>query len=105
MWIFGFSLGVCPTELCNLVFSLECLVSNGRRALLGGIRLGGSATGGGVQAIKAAPHLHQLVAAADEAECVAPVLLAEQRGGSTEAYDSHPQSIKIAANSGLLLLK
>ena len=46
MWIFGFSPGVCPTELCNLVFSLECLVSNGRRALLGGIRLGGSATGG-----------------------------------------------------------
>ena len=44
MWIFGFSPGVCPTELCNLVFSLECLVSNGRRALLGGIRLDGSAT-------------------------------------------------------------
>ena len=44
---------------------------------------------GGVQAIKAAPHLQQLVAAADEAECVAPVLLAEQRGGSTEADDSH----------------
>ena len=34
---------VCLTELCNLVFSLECLVSNGRQALLGGIRLGGSA--------------------------------------------------------------
>ena len=46
IWIFGFSLGVCPTELRNLMFSLECLVSNGRRALLGGIRLGGSATGG-----------------------------------------------------------
>ena len=44
MWIFGFSPGVCPTELRNLVFSLECLVSNGRQALLGGIRLGGSAT-------------------------------------------------------------
>ena len=43
MWIFRFSLGVCPIELCNLVFSLECLVSNGRQALLGGIRLGGSA--------------------------------------------------------------
>ena len=36
--------GVCPTELCNLVSSLECLVSNERRALLGDIRLGGSAT-------------------------------------------------------------
>ena len=42
---FGFSLGVCPTGPCNLVFSFECLVSNVRRALLGGIRLGGSATG------------------------------------------------------------
>ena len=41
---FEFSLGVCSTELCNLVFSLEYLVSNGRRVLLGGIRLGGSAT-------------------------------------------------------------
>ena len=46
MWIFGFSHGVCPTEPSNLVFSFGCLVSNGRRALLGGIRLGGSATGG-----------------------------------------------------------
>ena len=46
MWIFGLSPGVCPTEPSNLVFALECLVSNGRRALLGGIRLGGSATGG-----------------------------------------------------------
>ena len=44
MWIFGFSPGVCPTEPSNLVFSLECLVSNGRQALLWGIRLGGSAT-------------------------------------------------------------
>ena len=44
MWIFGFSPRVCSTELCNLVFSLECLVSNRRRALLDGIRLGGSAT-------------------------------------------------------------
>ena len=44
MWIFGFSPGVCPTEPSNLVFSPECLVSNGRQALLGGIRLGGSAT-------------------------------------------------------------
>ena len=44
MWIFGFSLGVCPTESSNLVFSPECLVSNRRRALPGGIRLGGSAT-------------------------------------------------------------
>ena len=46
MWIFGFSPVVCPTGPCNLVFSFECLVSNGRQALLGGIRLGGSATGG-----------------------------------------------------------
>ena len=44
MWIFGFSPGVCPTGPCNLVFSLECLVSNGRQALLRDIRLGGSAT-------------------------------------------------------------
>ena len=44
MWIFGFSPGVCLTEPSNLVFSLECLVSNRRQALLGGIRLGGSAT-------------------------------------------------------------
>ena len=44
MSIFGFSPGVCLTEPSNLVFSLECLVSNGRRALLGDIRLGGSAT-------------------------------------------------------------
>ena len=44
MWIFGFSLGLCPTELRNLVFSLEYLVSNVRQVLLGGIRLGGSAT-------------------------------------------------------------
>ena len=42
MWIFGFSPGVCPTEPSNLVFFLECLVSNGRQALLWGIRLGGS---------------------------------------------------------------
>ena len=34
MWIFGFSPGVCSTEPSNLVFSLECLVSNGRQALL-----------------------------------------------------------------------
>ena len=45
MWIFGFSPRVCPIEPSNLVFSMECLVSNGRRALPGGIRLGGSATG------------------------------------------------------------
>ena len=38
MWIFGFSPGVCPTELGNLVFSFGCLVSNGIQALLGGIR-------------------------------------------------------------------
>ena len=44
MWIFRFSLGVCSTELLNLVSSLEYLVSNGRQVLLGGIRLGGSAT-------------------------------------------------------------
>ena len=43
LWIFGFSPGVCPTELRNLVFSLECLVSNGRHALLEGSGLGGSA--------------------------------------------------------------
>ena len=41
---FLFSPRVCPTEPCNLVSSLEYLVSNGRRVLLGGIRLGGSAT-------------------------------------------------------------
>ena len=29
-------------EPSNLAFSPECLVSNGRQALLGGIRLGGS---------------------------------------------------------------
>ena len=46
MWIFRFSPGVCPMKLRNLMFSLECLVSNGRRALLGGIRLGGSTTCG-----------------------------------------------------------
>ena len=46
MWIFGFSPGVCLIEPSNLVFSPECLVSNGRQALLGGIRLGGSATCG-----------------------------------------------------------
>ena len=34
MWIFGISPGVCLTEPSNLVFSLECLVSNGRQALL-----------------------------------------------------------------------
>ena len=44
MWIFGFSPGVCSMEPSNLVFSLKCLVSNGRQALLGGIKLGGSAT-------------------------------------------------------------
>ena len=44
MWIFEFSPGVCPTEPSNLVFSHGCLVSNERRALLGGIRLGDSAT-------------------------------------------------------------
>ena len=44
MWIFEFSLGVCSTELRNLVPSLKYLVSNGRQVLLGGIRLGGSAT-------------------------------------------------------------
>ena len=46
MWIFEFSLGVCSMELRGLVSSLEYLVSNGRQVLLGGIRLGGSATGG-----------------------------------------------------------
>ena len=43
IWIFRFSPRVHPTEPSNLVFSFGCLVSNGRRALLGGIRLGGSA--------------------------------------------------------------
>ena len=43
IWIFGFSHGVCPTEPRHLVFSLGYLVSNGRRVLLGGIRLGGYA--------------------------------------------------------------
>ena len=50
MWIFGFSHGVSPTELRNLVSSLEYLVSNGRQVLLGGIRLGGSATSPDIQA-------------------------------------------------------
>ena len=44
IWIFGFSLGVCLTELRNLVSSLGYLVSNERQVLLGGIRLGGSTT-------------------------------------------------------------
>ena len=44
MWIFGFSPGVCPMELRNLVSFLEYLVSNGRQVLLGDIRLGDSAT-------------------------------------------------------------
>ena len=44
MLIFGFSPGVYPTKPSNLVFSPECFVSNGRQTLLGGIRLGGSAT-------------------------------------------------------------
>jgi len=44
MWISGFSPRVCPTELRNLVSSLEYLVSNGRQVLLGGIRLGRSTT-------------------------------------------------------------
>ena len=44
IWIFGFSPGVCPMGPSNLVSSFGCLVSNGRRALLGAIRLGGSAT-------------------------------------------------------------
>ena len=35
---------VCSTEPCNLVSSLGYLVSNERRVLLGGIRLGGFAT-------------------------------------------------------------
>ena len=38
--------GVCSMEPCNLVSSLEYLVSNGRQVLLRGIRLGGSAIGG-----------------------------------------------------------
>ena len=46
MWIFGFSHGVCSIELRNLVSSLEYLVSNRRQVVLGGIRLGGSTTGG-----------------------------------------------------------
>ena len=44
MWIFWFSLGVCSTELRNLVSSLEYLVSSGRQELLGGIKLDGSTT-------------------------------------------------------------
>ena len=43
IWIFGFSLGVCLMEPSNLVFSFGCLAFHGRQALLGGIRLGGSA--------------------------------------------------------------
>ena len=42
----GSLLGVCSTKLRNLVFFLEYLVSNRRQVLLGGIRLGGSATCG-----------------------------------------------------------
>ena len=45
-WIFGFSHGVCPTKPSNLVFSFGYLVSNGRQAFLGDIRLGGSGIGG-----------------------------------------------------------
>ena len=45
-WIFGFSPRVCPMGPRDLVSSFECFVSNRRRALLGCIRLGGSATGG-----------------------------------------------------------
>ena len=37
-------------ELRNLVSSLEYLVSNGGQVLLGGIRLGDSATGAGLEA-------------------------------------------------------
>ena len=44
MWIFDFSPRVCPTGPHDLVSFFMCLVSNGRRALLGDIRLGGSAT-------------------------------------------------------------
>ena len=44
IWIFEFFLGVCSTELRSLVSSLGNLVSNGRQILLGGIRLGSSAT-------------------------------------------------------------
>jgi len=44
MWIFGFSPGMCPTKLSNLVSSLGYLVSNRKRVLLEGIRLGDSAT-------------------------------------------------------------
>ena len=36
---------MCPTELRNLVFSLEYLVSNESQVLMGGIRLDGSAIG------------------------------------------------------------
>ena len=43
---FGSPLGVCSTELRNLVSSLGYLVSNGRQVLMGGLRLDGSATGG-----------------------------------------------------------
>ena len=38
-----FSLRVCSTKLCNLVSSIEYLVSNGGQVLLEGIRLGGCA--------------------------------------------------------------
>ena len=46
MWIFGFSPGLCLMEPSDLVLSPKCLVSKGRQALLGGIRLGGSTIGG-----------------------------------------------------------
>ena len=44
MWIFEFSPRVWPTEPNNLVFFLDYLVSNRRRALIGDIRLIGFAT-------------------------------------------------------------
>ena len=44
IWIFVFSLGVCSMKLRSLVSSLECLVSNERQVILGGIRLDGFAT-------------------------------------------------------------
>ena len=63
---FWFSLGACSIKLRNLVSSLGYLVSNGRRVILGGIRLGGSTTdgtehrpashAGGVEAQPAASH-------------------------------------------------
>ena len=47
---------MCLTELRNLMFSLECLVSKERRALQGGIRLGGSTIGNSMDSLGPSSH-------------------------------------------------